>query len=352
MRTDRWHDQSDRTESVWTRDEASGTQVAIRKLTKEDASVTKLVKLRRIKHNTTEPGVSLVFERTSSPKVDGTPRKSSDRDGTLSFSEEETRVLLTFLQEAEVFRMKGAKEAFKSASLEDIWSALLQRASSSELLDLKAILDDGPEVPEVISITIEHHRRAKAIERLRELIEANSVEHDFQVWFEANPWVFQADAIKCLDDRRIDVQHIADLLITSIDGCVDVVELKRPSGKFWSPTRDHDNLVPHSELISALTQVWNYQAHLENQMDRKSVSKRLNGATILRPQATLILGRSVHWSPEHLEAQRLLNSSLHGVTVMTYDQALERAERINRLSITSRSVRLSGEGEVDDPFDD
>jgi hypothetical protein len=327
-----------------------GTEVAERQLTKDAANVTKRIKLRRIPHNTSEPGITMQLERHSRPKKDGTPRADADKNCTISISEPESQLLLAFLQEAEVLRLKGIREAFKSASLEDIWRALLQRASQSDRVALGNVLKSGPEVPQVIGIALEHHRREKEIEKLQHLINDNALEREFQRWFETNPWVFQADAVTCLDDRRIDVEHIADLLFTSVDGCVDLIELKRPNAKTWNGTQDHGNWVPHVELTAALTQVWNYQKELEKEMDSIRTRKRLQEAVILRPHATLIHGRSNNWQPEHFEAQRLLNSSLHGVTVITFDQARERATRINSIRPTTRVEEVKEEEY--DPFAD
>lgn len=346
----KWSDIPDGSEIIWTREGLNGTEVAERQLTRDGANVTKRIKLRRIPHHTSEPGITIQFERHSLPKKDGSPRADADKDCSLSINESESQLLLAFLQEAEVLRLKGISEAFRSARLEDIWGALLHRASVSDRNALAEVLRKGPEVPEVIGTVLEHHRRAREIERLSQLIESNTVERQFQRWFESNPWVFQADAIMCLDDRRIDVEHIADLLFTSVDGCVDLVELKRPSAKFWSGNQDHDNWVPHAELIAALTQVWNYQKELEKQMDSVRARKRLQEAVILRPHATLIHGRSKNWRPEHFEAQRLLNSSLHGVTAITFDQAFQRATRLNEMRSAQETSPEPVIEEEYDPF--
>ncbi|HMS55993.1 MAG TPA: DUF4263 domain-containing protein, partial [Fimbriimonadaceae bacterium] len=300
-----WDDIPDGSEIVWTRDGLHGTEVAERQLTKDNAQVTKRIRIRRIPHNTTEPGITIQFERQSQLKKDGTPRADAEKDCSLAINEEETQRLLAFLQEAEVLRLKGIKEAFKGATLEDIWGALLSKATQSDRAALEQILRNGPDVPEIVGLTLEHHRRSKETARLRQLISNGAVEREFQAWFEANPWVFQADAVTCLDERRIDVEHIADLLFSSVDGCVDLIELKRPTASFWSASQDHDNWVPHSDLTKALTQVWNYQRELEKEMERISTQKRLGGAVILRPHATLVHGSSGNWQDAHFEAQRL-----------------------------------------------
>lgn len=351
MSLDDW-DISDGSEIIWTREGRNDTEVAERQLTRDGANVMKHVRLRRIIHKTSGPGVTIQFDRFSQPKKDGTPRADAEKDCTLSINESETQLLLAFLQNAEVLRLKGIREAFRSAPLDEIWGALLHRASESDQADLESLLRNGPALPEIIGVALEHHRRASQIQVLEDLIENDSAEREFQSWFEANPWVFQADAVMCLDDRRIDVEHIADLLFSSIDGCIDLVELKRPNAPIWSTTQDHGNWVPSRHLIAALTQVWNYQKELEEEMDRKSTSRRLGGAVILRPHATLIHGRSSLWTAEQFEAQRLLNSSLHGVTFMTFDQALQRAKRINALRPAPTPVISEATDLDDDPFAD
>jgi len=70
----------------------------------------------------------------------------------------------------------------------------------------------------------------------------------WQRWFEDNDWVLGSDFVRVVDERPIDVGHIADYLMEGFDGFLDVVEIKRPGGglRFWAPSRDHGNPIPHT----------------------------------------------------------------------------------------------------------
>ena len=153
-------------------------------------------------------------------------------------------------------------------------------------------------------------------------------EHKFQPWFEDNAWVLGSDCVRVLDARKIDVRNIADLLVEAYDGRADITELKRPGLPFWQAEKDHDNYVPHPELIAAITQAQNYQFALEGEIDSIKTRERLKGTPIAKPRSLLIYGRSKGWVDGQLEAQRLLNAGYTSLNVITYDQVLRRAKII------------------------
>jgi len=169
-------------------------------------------------------------------------------------------------------------------------------------------------------------KRRMAIEEFERLLGENANEQQFQPWFEANPWVLGSDCVRILDERRIDVSNIADLLVENYDGRADVVELKRPSLGFWRSEKDHDNYVPHRELVAAITQAQNYQFRLERKLDSVDMLERLGGVPIAKPSSLLIHGRSHGWNDKQLEAQRLLNAGFTNLNVLTYDQVLRRGK--------------------------
>ncbi len=175
---------------------------------------------------------------------------------------------------------------------------------------------------------IEFARRNTAIKVFEEKVNANETEHEWQKWFESNDWVLGNEIVEILDDRRIDVGNITDYLVESFDGFVDLIEIKRPEGtlQFWSADKDHGNLVPHPDLIKAITQVQNYVLELEREMDSVKTKKRLNGSAIIKPRATLIYGRSNDWDEEQQQAFRILNTGYHNISILTYDHVLSRAK--------------------------
>ena len=49
---------------------------------------------------------------------------------------------------------------------------------------------------------------------------------------------------------------------------------------------------------------------------------------VIKPRCVLIFGRSNDWQDDHYKYYRMLNASYHNISIMTYDQVLERAQRI------------------------
>lgn len=97
---------------------------------------------------------------------------------------------------------------------------------------------------------------------------------------------------------------------------------------FWQTEKDHDNYLPHPDLVAAIIQAQNYQFALEGEIDSIKTLERLKGIPIAKPCSLLIHGRSTDWIDKQFEAQRLLNASFTNLNVITYDQVLRRAKII------------------------
>lgn len=171
-------------------------------------------------------------------------------------------------------------------------------------------------------------KRRVAIEEFERLLSEDANEHKFQPWFQSNAWVLGSDCVRILDARKIDVSNIADFLVEAYDGRADIVELKRPGLGFWQAEKDHDNYLPHPELVAAIFQAQNYQFALEGEIDSIKTRERLKGIPIAKPCSLLIHGRSNDWIDKQFEAQRLLNAGFTNLNVITYDQVLRRAKII------------------------
>ncbi len=98
--------------------------------------------------------------------------------------------------------------------------------------------------------------------------------------------------------------------------------------RFWSPTLDHGNPWPSSDLTKALTQASRYIYEVEREANSVKFLERVRGVRTVKSRCTLIFGRSNDWSEQQIEAYRILNSGFHNLTVLTYDHVLQRAQRI------------------------
>lgn len=180
-----------------------------------------------------------------------------------------------------------------------------------------------------ISLVIESIKRRNALEKFDEAIDENYTESYWQDWFEKNKWILGSEYLKILDERTIDSNNIADYLMEAFDGFLDVVEIKRPNGlKFWMESLDHNNYVPSSDLIKAITQCQNYLYEIERESNSAKFLERTQGTKIIKPRCLLVFGRSKNWNGRQKEAYRILNSSFNQINILTYDHLLVRAKNV------------------------
>lgn len=213
--------------------------------------------------------------------------------------------------------------------------------NDTEIQDLKRLFTESDQsklvellithslLPEGLLDALEMCNRHDAVKEFEQMLENDLVEHDWQAWFERNPWVLGTEFVEVLEDRAIDTANVADYLMRAHDGFVDVVEIKRPGGGlcFWAGQKDHDNLYPHSDLVKAITQAMNYLTELELEANSQKFIERV-GARVLKPRGILVFGRSSDWGDEEMRARRVLNAGYHNLTILTYDDVLERSKRM------------------------
>ena len=210
--------------------------------------------------------------------------------------------------------------------------AIFQSQEKEKLF--KFILDNNL-IEEDLLQSVEIKKKKFAIDVFEKRLSNPSLLEDkgpdnWQKWFQDNSWVLGSDIVDVLEERKIDTQNTVDYLVSSPGGYVDIIEIKRPQiGKmdFWATSKNHDNWIPSNELIKAITQASNYIYQVEAETNSKKFEKRV-GCQVVKPRCTLIFGRSNDWDKEKYESFRILNSSYHNLTIMTYDQVLERAKRI------------------------
>lgn len=150
----------------------------------------------------------------------------------------------------------------------------------------------------------------------------------WQNWFSENKWVLGSDFAQIIDERNIDTENIADYIMRAFDGFVDLVEIKKPNGlQFWSATKDHNNYVPSTDLVKAITQCLNYIYAIEREANSVKFIERTK-SKVIKPRCILIFGRSNDWNDEQREAYRILNAAYNQISILTYDHLLFRAKNV------------------------
>ncbi len=170
------------------------------------------------------------------------------------------------------------------------------------------------------------------------LDDATKKERNFWYPFlQENSWMLGTPGV-LISSGRLDLENTADFLIEAVeDGFVDIAEIKHPHIEFWarSSTGDYrryrDFLQPSSELTGAITQATNYIFQVEKRFADVDWQRRNACEAPVKPRCFVIAGRSSSWGLEERTAYRLLNDSLDGIVVMTFDQLLARAERVLKI---------------------
>jgi hypothetical protein len=159
-------------------------------------------------------------------------------------------------------------------------------------------------------------------EECKKRLEIGKNEEVWQKFFEQNSWVLGSDFVQVLEERVLDEDSITDLPVKDYDGFVNIIELKLPTEDFWT-----QEINPVSNLTKAIMQCMRYITETERRMNDKKKTDSL-GANILKPRITLIYGRSNDWDDKQREQFKILNSSFHNISILTYDHVLNRAKKI------------------------
>ena len=301
---------------------------------KDKKTVVTRAGLWKVPHNNSDDEIYLKVGRYKKPQgwLESEVAELDNPKSELTLTGDEFSNLISFIQENYEPFKDGTKAFIPLDNPYDV-SVAQQVKQLLNLDDRQKMLDfliDNDVIPGDLEIGLAHAKRSRAIDEFNAMLEMDLTESNWQVWFEENSWVLGTDFVKVLDERSIDTKNISDFLMQSYDGFLDIVEIKRPEGglKFWQGSLDHGNYIPHSDLIKAITQASIYIHEVEREPDSHKFFIRVGGVRAIKPRCTLIYGRSNDWDSEQQEAFRILNSSYHNLTIMTFDHVLERAQRI------------------------
>jgi len=303
----------------------------LRGLLKEKSQTITRAALFKIPHNSESNDICLKVGRYKKfdfvPETLDCPSPKSE----LTLDHEEFESLLTFLSDNYKPLFDGVKkyipidDEFDPTNLRHI-KAIFENPDKEKLLEF--ILKNNIFSEDLI-LSLHNQEKVKAIKEFEIMLSSDLPEKSWQNWFASNSWILGTEFVKILDERHIDTSNIADYLMQAYDGFLDIVEIKKPDNsiKFWANSKDHDNYVPSSDLIKAITQATKYIYEVERESNSVKFSEKA-GIKTIKPRCSLIFGRSNDWDKEKRESYRILNSNYHNLTIMTYDHVLDRAKRI------------------------
>ena len=283
-------------------------------------------------------GARAIYEQLNAVSVISRGAKIS---GKFVESTETSQRLHELLEETDIGTLVAALDRFESSTL---INSLIEALSDLDLAHLQGAY---------------HQRRMETeLEILRSLVssdlkddllqtvssdptlekyKAGQQEKVFQNWLESNLWIFGVDYIRKYEARKIAIFSEADLLMESVDGFLDLIELKRPVGKLLKYDNSHNCFYPHPHLSEVIGQslfylqkLTEYKLILEKEYSSDSMK-------VLMPRIKIVIGDSSDFKQEESEAIRMLNSNLVSIQIVTYSDLIEYGNRLIEATKTSLS---------------
>lgn len=170
--------------------------------------------------------------------------------------------------------------------------------------------------------------RAAVTELQEHLAEGRNREDVYQDWCERHSWAF-GNAYVARDDHRVIGigDHVDVLMQSAASGLRDVYELKRPDKDVILYDDTHQNWYWSAHTAKAIGQCHRYLDTLHRAAEFGLRPARPD-IVAYHPRAVVIIGRSHDWDEAKLHALHGLNSRMHGISVMTYDQLLSQCHAL------------------------
>lgn len=164
--------------------------------------------------------------------------------------------------------------------------------------------------------------------RLKKRIPETRGKNSWQNWIYKNNWIFGAVYNQPIQKEKVGFDNIPDYIFPSIDGFLDILEIKLPSDEVI----EHDTSHPGSwrwsqKSTEAIGQVVNYLNQIElNQLQLKQRLHERHGIDlhVVKPRAFILIGNSKDWTDNKIEGLRKLNNALHSIEIITYNELLKR----------------------------
>jgi hypothetical protein len=215
-------------------------------------------------------------------------------------------------------RLQMIVDSLSELDLENLSATIRQTSHKSSLAALERLLE------------LEHSGDVVAAVRTSSELaayRAGKPEDVFREWLESNLWVFGVEYYRKHDWRIVADDAIADLVMETADGFIDLIELKRPKLTYplLNKHSSHNGYYPSAQLSQAIGQSLLYLRRLG---EMKTTIENRHNTRVLCPRVKLVVGRSHEFNADEYETMRILNANLGSISVITYDDILRNARQI------------------------
>lgn len=241
------------------------------------------------------------------------------RDKQFLVNNLESNDLDTLLNVFEKFKsedkVKGLLSSLSDLEIENLHGAYYHKRVGIEIQNLEKLIE------------LAVNDKIDRLNTFNDLIkyQAKQKEKIFQNWIEANLWVFGVEYIKKHDVRKISLFSEGDILMESLDGYLDLIELKRPKHKLLVYDTSHHCYYPHSDLSKVIGQSLHYLKKLDEYKLNLEKEYKLR---IIKPRIKIIIGRNFDFDDEQKDCLRILNSSLNSVQIITFDDLVSFGKQL------------------------
>ncbi|MFD3524848.1 Shedu anti-phage system protein SduA domain-containing protein [Streptomyces sp. NPDC058653] len=195
-------------------------------------------------------------------------------------------------------------------------------------------LDDA----QVLATLMQRARRQSDLAELRTAVEDPvTSEGDLQKLLQRMTWIFGGEFLPGTARRNLTLRDQLDLTLLRPDGSLHGVELKLANNRHLV-TGQRNHLIVGSEVNKAVGQVMNYLRELDEKRAQILVDLGIDSR---RSSMTVVIGHSRFVATdatqeEVAETIRTYNAHLNRVTITTYDQLIDNAQRTLDLTPTAR----------------
>lgn len=181
-------------------------------------------------------------------------------------------------------------------------------------------------------------------------LDANLPETEMHAWLKDRVWVFGTDYLNQQPKSFSEVGWMKsrfDFFLQRVDSFFDVIELKSPSVKLFVrkkhvgerifPSRDSPL---STNLQKSISQMIGY---LERAALYENAVLRDRGILVHKPKGVIVIGRT---EVDEKEAVRTLNSYLHQIEILTYDDLLYRAREFVSVITKIRKPTSNEQGQT------
>jgi len=216
-----------------------------------------------------------------------------------------------------------------SGTVSEVELSILQKLTKQVKSQSEELSEKKKVIAELISnITIYRDQNLRnrvpefknTLDEFKKLVEAKKTESFYQQSLKKNFWMFGLEYVSVKSQKMAGASNRPDFSLERYDKFRDIVEIKRPQDDVFVKTRSN-RYSQGQKIKEALSEVMDYVDYFLKHVNDEAIEY---DETYYKPKAIIVVGRTKDFK----DKIRQLNSFLHRIEIITYDDLIERAQKI------------------------